>query len=64
VTMLEGYLLSILAGGGWMAQILLERNGKEQDAKVAKAVGYGAMFAIAIRLGQEIIGLVGMVRLW
>jgi hypothetical protein len=62
--MLEGYLLSALAGGGWMVQILLERNGKEQDAKIPKAIGYGAVFALAVRLGQELIGIIGVFRLW
>ena len=64
MTLTECYLLSLLAGGGWMAEILLERNGKDEDAKIAKAVGYGAIFAVVIRLGQEIIGIAEMLRLW
>lgn len=57
MTLLEGYLLSILVGGGWMAQVLLERNGKEEDAKAAKSVGCGAIFAIAVRLAQVLMEL-------
>jgi len=55
MTMTEAYLLAGLAGGGWAVQILLEREGKEQHAQIAQAVGYGAIVAIAYKMGLSVI---------
>lgn len=58
------YLFTAVIGGSWTLQLLLEREGKDEDANIARAIGYGGMIAVAIRFGLEVKATAELFGLW
>lgn len=53
-----------MAGASWFAQVMLENKGKEEDAKIAQALGYGSIGAMLLKMGMASLQVGRLFGVW